>query len=188
MSDRFKAKLISGGHKGAEAEFGRHAERWQIQETTISYEGHQMERAGGKVETLSDADLALGDVSMEIVFARLGRKFARGHGIRRVIQSMFHVVNRGEHLFAIGWIQPDDTVKGGTGWGVELAKFFNRHLSVFDQEKKRWFSWKDGHWHEDEPEIPGRPFAATGTRTLTDAGRDAIEELFVRSFGPAPKG
>ncbi len=187
MTERFKARLISGGHKGTEAEFSRNAERWQIAETTLSYEGHVMERSG-QVEVLNDADLARGDVSMEIVFERLGRRFARGHGIRRVIQSMFHVVRRGDHLFAVGWIQPDGTVKGGTGWGVELAKFFNRAVSVFDQDQERWFTWKDGRWQEDLPKIPDRPFAATGTRTLTEAGRAAIRDLFERSFGPPPAG
>ncbi len=183
MSERFKTRLISGGHKGTEAEFGRQAEAWNIPETTLSYEGHVLERSG-EVELLDDSDLERGNVSMEIVFARLGRQFARGKGIRRVIQSMFHIVNRGDHLFAVGWIQPDDTVKGGTGWGVELAKFFNRSVSVFDQDKNRWFSWQDGSWQEDEPVLPERPFAATGTRTLTDEGRAAIRALFERSLGP----
>ncbi|MEM9595280.1 MAG: hypothetical protein AAGD06_13490 [Acidobacteriota bacterium] len=187
MSERFKARLISGGHKGAEAEFGRMAELWQIPETTLSYEGHSMERSG-EVEVLGDAELARGDVSMEIVFERLGRRFHRGKGIRRVIQSMFHVVRRGDHLFAVGWIQEDGTVKGGTGWGVELAKFFNRDISVFDQDKERWFDWTGGEWQGSEPTIPDRAFSATGTRSLNDAGRAAIRQLFERSFGPAPAG
>ncbi len=186
MDERHTAKLISGGHKGTEAEFGRNAELWQIDEVTLSYEGHAMERAG-EIEVLSDAELARGNVSMEIVFQRLGRTFHRGHGILRVIQSMFHVVTRGNHLFAVGWIQDDATVKGGTGWGVELAKFFNREVSVYDQDQERWFSWQDGKWQEDEPTIPERPFSATGTRNLTDAGRAAIRGLFERSFGPAPQ-
>lgn len=185
MTQRFEAELISGGHKGTEAEFGRAAETWRIGETTLSYEGHVMERAG-QVEVLSDADLARGDVSMEIVCQRLGRRFAHRDAIRRVIQSMFHVVTRGDHLFAVGWIQPDGTIKGGTGWGVELAKFFNRGVSVFDQDQERWFTWKVGRWQEDEPTLPDRPFSATGTRRLTDAGRAAIRDLFTRSFGPAP--
>lgn len=186
MSERFKAKLISGGHKGTEAEFGRDAELWQVPETTISFEGHVMERAGGDVVVLNDAELARGDISMEIVFTRLGRKFSRGNGIRRVIQSIFHIVNRGDHLFAVGWVQPDETVKGGTGWGVELAKLFNRGISVFDQDKLRWFSWIDKSWQEDEPTLPDRPFSATGSRNLTAAGRQAIRDLFTRSFGPPP--
>ena len=182
MTDRFKAKLVSGGHKGTEAEFGKNAERWGVSETTISYEGHAMERSVN-VEVLDDAELARGDVSMEIVFQRLGRQFARGKGIRRVIQSMFHVITRGDAVFAVGWIQDDDTVKGGTGWGVELAKFFNRPVHVFDQDKSAWFRWADGHWVEEEaPILPDRTFAATGTRNLTDAGRQAIADLFERSL------
>ncbi len=187
MTERFKAKLISGGHKGAEAEFSRNAELWQIADTTVSYDGHVMEHFG-EVEILSDADLARGDVSMEIVFQRLGRRFAHRDAIRRVIQSMFHVVTRGDHLFTVGWIQPDGTVKGGTGWGVELARFFNRPVSVFDQEQGRWFTRKEARWQEDEPTIPDRSFSATGTRRLTDAGRAAIRDLFERSFGPPPAG
>lgn len=187
MTDRFKAKLISGGHKGTEAEFGRNAELWKIHETTISFEGHKVEHSG-VVEVLDDAALALGDVSMEIVFARLGRKFARGKGIRRVIQSMFHIVNRGHHLFAVGWIQDDNTVKGGTGWGVELAKFFNRGLHVYDQGKDGWFRWTGSEWEADAaPVIPDTAFSATGTRTLEESGKAAIRDLFERSFGPPPK-
>jgi hypothetical protein len=56
---------------------------------------------------------------------------------------------------------------------------------VFDQARHGWFTWKNGHWAPDAPVIPERPFAATGTRNLTDEGRKAIGELFERSFGPA---
>jgi hypothetical protein len=176
--------LISGGHKGAEAEFGRAAARWNIPETTLTFEGHVMEHCG-EAERLDDAELARGDVSMDFVFANLGRHFHRGKGIRRVIQSMFHVVTRGNELFAVGWILPDDHVKGGTGWGVELAKFFNRKVSVFDQDEGRWFTWTRGAWQESEPTLPNGPFSATGTRHLSDASKAAIHELFERSFGPA---
>ena len=41
----------------------------------------------------------------------------------------------------IGVIQPDLTVRGGTGWGAEFAKLCNKPLFVFDQEKTRWFAW-----------------------------------------------
>jgi hypothetical protein len=122
---------------------------------------------------------------MEFVFQALGRRFARGPGIRRVIYSMFHVVTRGNELFVVGWVQPDDHVRGGTGWGVELAKFFNRPVHVFDQDRKEWLSW-DGHqWQPSQPTLPSGPFSATGTRNLTDAGREAIASLFERSLSEA---
>ena len=185
MHHHQKVTMYSGGHKGAEAEFGRSAKRWGIRETTFSFEGHAMEW-GEDVRTLSEDELSKGDVSMEIVSKRMGRTYHEAEKIRRVIQSIFHMVNEAYQVFAIGWIQSDDTVKGGTGWGVELAKLFNRHLHVYDQERNAWFTWRDGHWVPDQPTIGERPFAGTGTRNLSPEGRAAIQELFVRSFGPAP--
>jgi hypothetical protein len=183
MVDRSRVVLYSGGHRGTEAEFGRQAERWGVREVTLSFEGHAMERDRG-VRVLGEEELREGDVSMEIVSRHMGRTYHRADRIRRVIQSIFHMVVPAYHVFAVGWIQPDGTIKGGTGWGVELAKFFNRPVSVFDQGRNQWFTWGEGHWEPDDPTIPEQTIAATGTRELSDEGRQAIEELFTRSFGP----
>jgi hypothetical protein len=176
--------LYSGGHKGTEAEFGRDAERWGIPEVTFSFAGHDMERGAG-VRVLTAEELAKGDVSMDFVARKMGRTYHSGELIRRVLQSIFHMVVNANQVFAVGWIQADGTVRGGTGWGVELAKFFNRPICVFDQAEERWFRWDGLRWVAAVPEIEERPFAATGTRQLTAAGRRAIRELFERSFGPA---
>ncbi len=186
MTDTSDYTLFSGGLKGAEAEFGRCAEEWGVQEVNFSFKGHKMDRVKD-VRVLSEEELKQGDISMEIVSKRMHRTYAEADKIRKVIQSIFHVVNNGYQIFAIGWIQPDDTVKGGTGWAVELAKLFNRPVSVFDQEKNKWFSWKDNRWIEDTPRIEHKTFAGTGTRHLTEQGKKAIRELYERSFGP-PKG
>ncbi|MCU0559188.1 MAG: hypothetical protein MUD16_03245 [Desulfobacterales bacterium] len=186
MADRSQVTLYSGGHKGAEAEFGKFAERWGLQEVNFSFEGHEIERTRG-VRVLSPAELDKGDVSMEIVSTRMRRGYSKADKIRKVIQSIFHMVNNGYQVFAIGWIQPDSTVKGGTGWGVELAKLFNRDVSVYDQERMSWFSWKNNQWVAEAPVISEKTFVGTGTRNLSDDGRKAIRELFERSFGPAPK-
>ena len=153
MSDRSERHLYHGGHKGAEAAFSRAAEKWGIRETTLSFEGHEMER-GRNVEILDDEKLREGRVSMEFVFQALGRRFHTGKGIRRVIKLMFHAVVRSDELFAVGWIQEDDTVKGGTGWGVELAKLFNRPVHVLDQDKQKWFTWRKQGWSVSEPLLP----------------------------------
>jgi hypothetical protein len=115
----------------------------------------------------------------------MGRKFAQANKIRKVIQTIFHMVNNGYHVIAVGWIQPDDTVKGGTGWGVELARLFNRPVHVYDQDRKGWFAWQDNAWVAENPVIEKDSFVGTGTRHLTDEGRAAIRELYERSFGPA---
>ncbi len=180
MTDQSQRHLFHGGHKGTEAAFSRAAEKWSITETTLSFEGHAMERARN-VEVLDAETLREGRVSMEFVFQVLGRRFHTGKGIRRVIKLMFHTVVRSDELFAVGWIQDDGTVKGGTGWGVELAKLFNRTVHVLDQEKGEWFTWGEHGWSASEPMLPQGSFSATGTRHLTDAGQQAIEDLFERS-------
>lgn len=179
--DPSKCTLYSGGLKGAEAEFGRNAEAFGLKEVNFSFKGHQMERVKD-VHVLSEEELKHGDISMTIVSKRLGKKFSQAERIRRVIQSIFHMVNNGYQVFAIGWINEDGTVKGGTGWAVELGKFFNRPVHVFDQDRNKWFTWKGGAWVEEIPAIEHETFVGTGTRYLTEEGKRAIKELFERSF------
>ena len=141
MPNTTRPSLISGGHRGAEAEFGRCAKRWGIDQTTLSFEGHAMEWPVG-VKVLSDEPSSPPATSRwRSSRSAWGATYHEADLIRRVIQSLYHMVNDTWQVFAIGWIQPDDTVKGGTGWGVELAKLFNRQVWVFDQGRHEWFTW-----------------------------------------------
>ena len=173
--------IYSGGLKGAETLFGECAQKYGINEVNFSFKGHKCAR-GKNITLLSDEELKKGNISMEIVSARMGRRYAQADKIRKVFQMIFHMVNKGYQVFAIGWIQPDKTVKGGTGWGVELAKFFNRSVSIFDQETNQWYSWVENDWKQEEPVISHKTFCGTGTRNLSEEGQKAIEDLYKRSF------
>ena len=176
--------LYHGGLKGAETIFGENAEKYGIQEIIFSFEGHRLNRDRNPV-MLSEEELQRGDISMELASRMMKRTYYETEKIRRVLQTIFHMVNNGYHVIAVGWIQPDKTVKGGTGWGVELAKLFNRPLSVYDQEQKAWFSWEESRWVENIPVITSDTFVGTGTRNLSDDARQALHDLYIRSFGPA---
>ncbi|SDU37034.1 hypothetical protein [Desulfobacula phenolica] len=176
-----ECSIYSGGLKGAEETFGRCAEKYGINEINFSFEGHRPSR-DKNITLLSEEELKKGNISMEIVSARMGRRYSRADKIRKVFQVIFHMVNKGYQVVAVGWIQSDKTVKGGTGWGVELAKFFNRPVSVFDQGKNGWYTWKGDEWVADEPVISHKTFCGTGTRNLSKEGEKAIEDLFSRSF------
>ncbi len=182
MADVSDFIMYSGGHKGTETAFGKQAEKFGIKEVNFSFEGHKMERTSG-IQVLGPKELAEGNVSMEIVSLKLGRNFSEVDMIRKVIQSLFHMVNKGFQVFSVGWIHEDNTVKGGTGWGVELAKLFNRPISVYDQNRKEWFTWTNNSWEKDSPVISHQTFCGTGTRNITDDALNAIEDLFKRSFG-----
>ena len=173
--------LYSGGHRGAEAEFGKLAEKYGVKEVNFSFEGNILDRDAG-VRLLNQEELEKGNISMDIVSTRLGRSFSKGNRIRKVIQSIFHMVNNGYQIFTVGWILPDKTVKGGTGWGVELGKLFNRPIFVYEQDRKAWFSWVDNDWKMATPVIHHKSFAGTGTRNLTEDAAAAMQDLFERSF------
>ena len=182
MLDRSKCALFSGGHRGVESAFGEMAEKWGVKEVNYSFMGHKVER-NSNIQHLSDEELARGDISMELASKMMNRTYYEKRKIRKVLQLIFHMVNSGHQVFVVGTILDDDTVKGGTGWAVELAKLFHRPVSVYDQTKKQWFTWKDGKWQEDQPKISHETFCASGTRDLTPEGRQAIEQLFADAFG-----
>ena len=172
--------LYSGGLKGAETVFGETAEKHQVNEKIYTFEGHKLSRDKNSI-VLSEEELERGDISMELASKMLNRTYYETEKIRKVLQTIFHMVNSGYQVFVIGSIQEDGSVKGGTGWAVQLAKMFNRPLHVFDQPSEKWYSWKDG-WQEDTPKITYDTIVGSGTRYLSSAGRDAIEKLFEDSF------
>ncbi|SDO90820.1 hypothetical protein [Desulforhopalus singaporensis] len=172
--------LYTSGLKGSEATFGEEAEKLGIQEVVYSFEGHKLYR-DKNVRILDKNQLERGDISMELASRMLNRTYYETDKIRKVLQTIFHMINSGHQVFVVGSIQEDGSVKGGTGWAVELAKMFNRPLHVFDQPTKAWYTWK-GQWQEDSPRIEYETFVGSGTRYLSDAGRNAISQLFIDSF------
>ncbi len=173
--------LYSGGLKGAETAFGEAAEKWSVKEVNFTFSGQKTNRQKNAV-VLSDDDLKRGDISMELVSKMMSRTYYETEKIRKVLQTIFHMVNKGHQVFVIGTILEDNTVKGGTGWAVELAKLFNRPLSVYDQAKNGWYSWKQGAWIQDSPMIEHETFVGSGTRNLSENGRKAIDRLFEDTF------
>lgn len=173
--------LYHGGLKGAESVFGENAEKYGLNEVIFTFEGHKLYREKNPV-VLTQDDLERGDISMEIASRMMNRTYYETNKIRKVLQTIFHMVNKGHQVFVVGSIMDDNSVKGGTGWAVELAKLFNRPLHVFDQNKMQWYTWQDGAWMEDTPKISFNTFVGSGTRYLSDEGHAAIDKLFADSF------
>jgi hypothetical protein len=185
--DPRKFRLISGGSRGAEAEFGECAERWGMKEINYSFEGHRVLVRQRGVVVLTEAELNRGDFSLVYASKRLNRALTDIPLVRNVLKTIWHQITYATQVFAVGIIQDDNTVRGGTGWGVELARLWKKSLFVFDQERKSWFSWSGRAWEITQPPvISAESFAGVGTQSLTDDGRRAISELFIRSFGEPP--
>ncbi len=181
--DPAEVTLYAGGARGSEAAFGELAERYGLREVNFTFPGHRAERTVNAVE-LSPRELEAGNVSMEDVSRRLGRTYStEGTLIRKVLQTLWHVVSRAHQVFVVGAIQPDDTVVGGTGWSVELARMWNKDLWVYDTLRHGWYRWNGEAWEAGEPRIDALHVAGTGTRKLDARSRAALEALFARSFG-----
>jgi KaiC/GvpD/RAD55 family RecA-like ATPase len=179
--------LLSGGAKGSEAAFGEAAERWGLHEINFSYPGRETTRKRGIVE-LNEVELERGAVSETYVKAQLHRSFPKTQMFQRLLKTVWHQVATAGEVFVIGEILDDDTVKGGTGWGAELARHFHKRLHVFDQKKDSWFRWNSDNWEQvDTPKIQSTRFTGSGTRELSESGQKAIRELFEKSFGPAAR-
>lgn len=187
MPKREDVILFSGGAQGAEAEFGACAERFGIEEVNFSFDGHKPVRTRG-LRILNHEELHAGEVSLAYVSRLMNRRYPDTPTFRKILQSIWYQVNHGQEIYVIGSIQPDQTVRGGTGWGAEFAKLCNKPLFVFDQERASWFEW-DGDQSQwlargagNEPVIAHVHFSGTGTRMVNAAARTAIEGLFARSF------
>lgn len=179
-------RLVSGGNKGAEAEFGACAERWGLNEVHYTFEGHRLlERSRGIVQ-LNDEELKKGDFSLVNASKRLNRTLSEIPLVRSILQTIWHQITNASQVFVVGVIQDDNTVRGGTGWGAELARLWKKPLYVFDQNKRSWFRWGGAAWEiSGLPTISHESFAGIGTQNLSDEGREAIRDLFLRSFGDA---
>jgi archaellum biogenesis ATPase FlaH len=182
--DARRFKLVAGGNKGAEAEFGRCAEKWGLHETHYTFKGHKLlDRERGVLE-LDEDELKKGDFSLKYVSKRLNRILSDIPQVRSILQTIWHQINAANQVFVVGAIQDDGTVKGGTGWGAELARLWRKPLYVFDQNKKAWFRWTGTAWEMSSmPTITAETFAGVGTQSLNDDGKQAIFDLFLRSFG-----
>jgi hypothetical protein len=177
--------LFSGAAVGAEAAFGEAAETRHIDEVNFTFEGHAAVRQRG-VRVLNHEELQAGDVSFEYVSRLMNRRYSEGPTIRKILQTLWYQVNAGQEIYVVGTIMPDNTVRGGTGWGAEFAKLCNKPLFVFDQDHDAWSMWAGREWKRldaaQAPVVSHPHFTGTGTRRLQPHGRKAIDDLFARSF------
>lgn len=77
------------------------------------------------------------------------------------------------------------SVDGGTGYAVQMAIDNLKEVYVFDQVKEKWFRWSYSSMSFIEtscPKIMVQNFAGIGTRDITDAGINAIKDVYRKTF------
>jgi hypothetical protein len=75
-----------------------------------------------------------------------------------------------------------ESVDGGTGYAVQMAINLGKPVYVFDQSKGQWFNWNGSTFVPTDTPILTPKFAGIGTRELIESGKQAIREVYIKTF------
>lgn len=135
---------------------------------------------------LAQKDLNKADEYLKKANLTLKRKFPTSSNyIDNLLRRNYYQVINSEGIFAIGVLNKDkQTVKGGTGWAVELGKLFNKKIYVFDQELDQWFTWdyKNQFFTISEVPLLTYTYAGIGTRELKENGKINIGLVYRKTL------
>lgn len=179
---------LSGGAKGADAQWGMNAGRDGQSVIHWSFEGHKHYVAEVEVVRLSEEQLEKADGALKKASKTLKRPWPgkRSKNVSSLLRRNWYQIAWCESLYAVSTINDKNLVDGGTGWAVQMyldrmekeALFEPLPLYVFDQKLEQWFQWIGGWRPIDAPPKPSGVWAGIGTRELNDAGKWAIRNLF----------
>ena len=123
-------------------------------------------------EQLLEADPYLSEANKT-----LQRRFpAKSEYVNNLLRRNWFQVKNAEAVFAISTIT-NNKVDGGTGWAVHMDIAVGKPVFVFDQLKKKWFTYDNGFVECDVPTLT-KNFAGIGTREINDDGRNAIKQVY----------
>jgi hypothetical protein len=143
---------------------------------------------GVTAQPISEELYAKGKIVADKIDAILGENPNRGYGHYRY--RNYAQVHYADAVFAIsagftirnGRNAPKDR---GTIYAIYGAIIDGKPVYVFDQKAAQWKTWDYANkvWVDIETPVLTRNFAGIGTRTLLDAGRKAIADVFQKTFG-----
>lgn len=93
----------------------------------------------------------------------------------------YNQVKNCDEVFAIGHFK-NKMVDGGTGWAVQMAIDDGKIVNFYDQEKCVWARYSNGKWERNDVPILTQNFAGIGSRDLNENGKNAIRQVYVKTF------
>lgn len=183
----------SGGAIGSDTYWGESGKKYGVQTSHYyygertpngNYEISEDDYNEGRYEVAKAANYTFGYSYSTMKNNLLIRNWAQVKYSDAVF-AIGHLVKPGEKLFPN---QKNDTrtainpsVQGGTGYAVAMAILHNKPVYVFDQERKRWFSYINEKWSVSDTPVLTRNFAGIGTRNLNEYGEHAIDEVYMKT-------
>ena len=105
-------------------------------------------------------------------------------GLISLLQRKYAVLLQADTIFAFGHITRDcKTLRGGTGWCVQMAMDMGKTIYVYDIESSTWFQVRDKRFRlkQDLPTLALRS-VVLGSKQIGRITNNAIQHLFHRTF------
>lgn len=170
----------SGGAIGSDTIFESEAIIKGYDVVAYSFDGHTSESKNRII--LSPKQLKEGYEHIKIANLRLNRNISNlSLYVRNLISRDWFQVKNSDTIFAIGMLDDEDNVKGGTGYAISCAIDNKKPIFFFEQTANQWYYYgydsDSFEIYEDVPKLTNR-FAGIGTRDINLNGINAIKSLF----------
>lgn len=178
---------LSGGAAGSDLQWGMCAGRAGHGVIHWSFARHRTFAPREEVVILTERQLHEADPFLVEANKTLHRTvpFNKPH-IMNLLRRDYFQVQWSNRVYVVSTVDRDDTVKGGSGWAVQM--FLDRkpdgEVYLFDQKAGRWLSWQAGWAVILTPPKPFGIWAGIGARDLLLNGKEAIRALM--EYTPEP--
>ena len=193
---------VSGLSEGSDAVWASIASKYgmpMVQYTTKAYQKAQKKKGikpEGFQNVLTDAELQEANIKIQEANVSLNRKLS---GLKKyyldLIKNNWFQVKHSNEVFAVGELEADmKTVKGGTGWGVQMGVDKGIPVNVLNTSNNKWYAFKPGINKfgpiKSPTDMPSRS-TFIGSRNIPKLPnfpsiRKSMESLFSSQFKPLP--
>lgn len=194
----------SGGARGSDSVWGQIGEEYGV--TSRHYYADGEKTPTGNVALTKD-QLAEANEHLRQANTKLNRKFPTSNEyVNNLLRRNWYQIKNSDAIYAIAEsfdIVKDNTkpknttditksvysyratVKGGTGWAVQMAIDNSKPVYVFDQSDGKWYQYSASQdnlgWIETDTPILTPNFAGIGTRNINEAGMQAIRDVYEKT-------
>jgi hypothetical protein len=185
----FKGNLcLSGGAKGADAQWGMTAGKAGHSVIHWSYEGHKAYVPEQELVRLTQDQLNIADPALHRANESIGRVVPTWKPwLCNLLRRNYYQVKWAQSVYAVSKFDNKGKVDGGTAWACQM--YLDRFLKdgepidkcklyLYDQDNSCWLMWTQTGWLQiTEPPAPEGIWAGIGSRDLFENGKNAIRKL-----------
>jgi ribonuclease HI len=173
-------------------EFGQKTHRHYREPGQTTVDSNELRKRGTKAIAASDSDYKEGIIKATAAAQAMGRRISQQYGYYQYRNWL--QVKYADSIYAVstilekgqkdkkGYIAQTKQVEGGTGYAVQMAIAEGKPVFVFDQVKNKWFTWNGNDFVETETPTLTKNYAGIGSRTIHENGRQAIRDVYNKTF------